>query len=91
MPDFKTSTGAPTGALYGLLTMIFKIISEFKPDQVYGCFDLPGKTIRHEVYGEYKGTREKTDEDLISQIKESRKLLEAFGIITISKEGYEGG
>ncbi|MBP6879807.1 MAG: hypothetical protein KBF62_01930 [Candidatus Pacebacteria bacterium] len=89
LPEFKTAEGVPTGALYGLSTMVFKIISEFHPDQIYGCFDLPGKTIRHEVYGEYKGTREKTDPDLISQIKESRKLLEAFGIVTISKEGYE--
>lgn len=89
LPEFKTSSGIPTGALYGLSTMVFKIITEFKPDQVYGCFDLPGKTIRHEAYGEYKGTREKTDEDLVSQIKESRKLLESFGIITVSKEGYE--
>jgi DNA polymerase-1 len=72
LPDFMTSTGIPTGALFGLSTMLIKIIEDLKPDYLVACYDLPQPTHRHEVYKEYKAGRKKAEDDLIEQIKRSR-------------------
>jgi len=89
LPEFTGPGGAPTGALYGLVTMLLKIVSDLKPDYIAACLDLPKPTIRHEAYDGYKGTRAKTDDALVSQIKESRKVFEAFSIPMYEREGYE--
>ena len=44
LPGFTNSQGEPTGALYGLTTMLLKIITDLKPDYIIACFDLPKKT-----------------------------------------------
>jgi DNA polymerase-1 len=64
LPPFTGPTGEPTGALYGLVAMLLKIIIDLKPDYIAACYDLPGPTIRHEAYAEYKGTRTKLDDEL---------------------------
>ena len=89
MPDFASSNGEPTGALYGIATMIFSIIKELKPDYVVAAFDLPKPTYRHEAYADYKAGRRKTDDELIKQINRSRDLFAAFQIPIYEKEGYE--
>ncbi len=82
-------SGAPTGALYGLVAMLLKIITDLKPDYIAACYDLPKPTIRHEAYAEYKGTRAKTDDALALQLGESHKVFEAFSIPMYSREGFE--
>ncbi|MCF7833779.1 MAG: hypothetical protein K9L98_00165 [Candidatus Pacebacteria bacterium] len=89
LPDFLSSKGEPTGALYGLSNMIIKIISDLKPDYLAACYDLPQKTFRHEVYKEYKAGRVKTDPALIEQLKSSRKIFEAFNIPIYDSPGFE--
>lgn len=89
LPDFASSKGVPTGALYGLSTMLIGIIDDLKPDYVVACFDLPKPTHRHEAYKEYKAGRAKTDENLIEQIKRSRDVFKAFGVPMYDKEGFE--
>jgi DNA polymerase-1 len=89
LPEFTGPGGAPTGALYGLVTMLLKIITDLKPDYIAACFDLPKPTIRHEAYAGYKGTRVKTDDALAIQIDESRKVFEAFSIPLYEREGFE--
>lgn len=89
MPDFSSSNGEPTGALYGIATMLFSIIKELKPDYVIAAFDLPKPTYRHEAYADYKAGRKKTDDELIKQINRSRDLFKAFQIPIYEKEGYE--
>ena len=89
LPDFATSKGEPTGALYGLVTMLTKIIDELKPDYIGACYDLPKPTYRHEAYKDYKAGRAKTDGDLIEQIKRSRDVFKAFNIPMYDKEGFE--
>lgn len=81
--------GAPTGALYGLVTMLLKIITDLKPDYIAACYDLPKPTIRHEAFEGYKGTRVKIDDDLSNQLQESRKVFEAFSIPLYEREGFE--
>jgi DNA polymerase-1 len=89
LPEFATSKGEPTGALYGLALMILKIASELKPDHIVACFDLPKPTYRHEVYEGYKAGRKKTDDDLAIQLEQSKKICEALNIPIYSKEGFE--
>ncbi len=82
-------TGAPVGALYGLVSMLLKIVTDLKPDYIAACYDLPKPTIRHEAYEGYKGTRIKTEDALVMQLKESRKVFEAFSIPMYEREGFE--
>lgn len=89
LPDFSSSRGEPTGALYGLVSMLVRIIAELKPDYIVAAFDLPGGTYRHAAYKEYKATRPKAEDDLVAQIKRSRDVLGAFGVPRYEKEGYE--
>lgn len=89
LPEFANSKGVPTGGLYGYLSMIFKIIGEFKPDYIVACYDLPQKTFRHEAYDAYKGHRSKTDDALVDQIKASRLLCETFNIPIYDLPGFE--
>ena len=89
LPEFLSSSGEPTGALYGLSSMLMKIITELKPDYIVACYDLPQKTFRHEAYDEYKAGRAKTDEALITQLKKSRQIFEAFNIPTYDAPGFE--
>lgn len=54
LPDFTSSRGEPTGALYGLSTMLIKIIKDLKPDYIVAAYDLPKPTYRHKIYDDYK-------------------------------------
>ncbi|MHB1769940.1 MAG: DNA polymerase [Minisyncoccota bacterium] len=89
LPEFTSPSGAPTGALYGLVSMLLKIIADLAPDYIAACYDLPKPTIRHEAYALYKATRVKTDDALALQLSESRKIFEAFGIPMYEREGFE--
>ena len=89
MPDFSTSSGEPTGGLYGLSTMLFKIVEELKPDYIAAAYDLPKKTFRHEVYEGYKAGRKSADDALKVQLGRSRELLEDFGIPVYACPGFE--
>ncbi|MFT7644691.1 MAG: DNA polymerase-1 [Candidatus Paceibacteria bacterium] len=89
LPDFSSPTGEPTGALYGVTTMLLKIIEDFKPQFIVACFDLPEPTYRHEAFDGYKAGRSKTDEALIQQIIRSRDIFAAFGIPIYEQPGFE--
>jgi DNA polymerase-1 len=89
MGGFATRDGRPTGALYGFLSMVLRIYEDIKPDYIAACFDLPKPTFRHISYDAYKGGRQKTEDALIEQIKESYKLCEALSIPVYTCEGFE--
>ncbi|MBX2866517.1 hypothetical protein KTR10_00955 [Candidatus Kaiserbacteria bacterium] len=89
LPDFSSPTGEPTGALYGVVAMLLKIVEELKPDYITACYDLPKPTYRHEAYADYKAGRAKTDDTLVQQIERSRDIFEAFGITIYEHEGFE--
>ena len=84
----KNSKGFPTNALYGLVTMINKIIAEENPTYMAVAFDI-GKNFRKQKYDFYKEGRAKTPEELKMQIPYSRKILNAMGIKTLELEPYE--
>ncbi len=89
LPEFVSSKGEPTGALYGLVSMIISLIKDLKPDYIIACFDLPGPTYRHEAYEDYKAGRKKTDGDLVSQIKRAPSIFEGLSIPMYSEAGFE--
>lgn len=89
LPEFFSTAGEPTGALYGLSTMLMKIITDLKPDYIVACYDLPQKTFRHEAYGEYKAGRGKTDDALIVQLQKSRDIFKAFNVPIYDAPGFE--
>lgn len=89
LPDFSSSAGEPTGALYGLSTMLMKIIDELTPDHIAACYDLPKPTHRHEVFEDYKAGRAKTDDALAVQLEKSRAVFAAFGVPCYDAEGFE--
>ena len=84
----KNSKGFPTNALYGLVTMINKIITEENPTYIAVAFDI-GVNFRREKYDFYKDGRAKTPEELKMQMPYSRKILNAMGIKTLELEPYE--
>ncbi|MEK7194567.1 MAG: DNA polymerase [Patescibacteria group bacterium] len=89
LPDFSTASGEPTGALYGLVAMLIKIIEELKPDYIVAAFDLPEKTHRHEAYEAYKGTRKEIDKNLVLQLERAKEVFTAWGIPIYSCPGFE--
>lgn len=89
LPGFSSSKGEPTGALYGLSTMIMRAIEELKPFTIFACFDLPKPTFRHVAYDAYKGTRQKSDDELISQLIRAKDVFDAFTIERFELEGFE--
>ena len=89
LPEFESSKGEPTGALYGLSAMLIKIITDLKPDYLAACYDLPEPTYRHLVYENYKAGRAKADDDLILQINRSRDIFTAFNIPIYEKASFE--
>lgn len=89
LPDFSSPSGEPTGALYGVVAMLLKIIEELKPDCIAACYDLPEPTYRHDAFKEYKSGRKKTDDDLVVQINRSRDIFEAMGIPIYEYPGFE--
>lgn len=89
LPEFMNSKGEPTGAIYGLATILFKIITELKPDYIVACYDLPKKTFRHVAYDNYKAGRAKTDDALVVQLIRSREFFTALSIPMYECEGFE--
>ncbi len=89
IPGLSSSKGEPTGALYGLTTMLLKAIDDLEPDYFIAARDLPGGTHRHELFEEYKATRAKAEDELVVQLGRAPEVFKAFGIPVYEKEGYE--
>ncbi len=89
LPDFASTKGEPTGAIYGLVTMLIKIMTELDPDYVVACYDVPSPTHRHDVYEGYKATRKKIDDDLIAQLIRSKDVFQAMDIPILESKGFE--
>jgi len=101
LPPFKNKEGKPTGALYGLSSILIRILHPDKkngadginsqiPDYIVAFFDRPEPTFRKQIYDEYKAQRPKAPDELVSQIIASHQLFEAFNIKTFEIPGFEG-
>lgn len=89
LPPFTTPEGKPSGAIYGIASILLKLWRDERPDYAAALFDRPEPTFRDKKYAEYKAQRPPAPDELISQIIEAHKLFEAFGIKTFECAGYE--
>ena len=89
LPDLTNSEGRHTGAVYGFLNILFKVLEEEKPDYLTVAFDLHAPTFRHKIYDAYKGTRKAMPEELREQVPLMKEMLGAMGVDIVSMEGYE--
>lgn len=89
LPPLTNSKGQPTGAVYGVINMLNKLVGEYKPDKIAVVFDAKGKTFRNDMYKEYKANRPPMPDELRSQIAPLHELVEALGYPMIIVPGVE--
>ena len=85
----STSSGIPTNAVYGFLTILFRHLDEDHPDAVGVAFDLKAKTFRHELYEGYKAGRKGMPDELAAQMPWIKRILRAMGLSVYEREGLE--
>ena len=89
IPNLTARSGMPTGALFGFVNSLLRVIDELRPDHVVACFDRPEETLRQEAYAGYKASREIPEDDLIAQIEAAKELLLPLGAHVIERAGHE--
>ena len=89
LPDLTNAEGLHTNAVYGFLTILFKILEEEKPEYLTVAFDVHAPTFRHEMYADYKGTRKPMAEELRQQVPVIKEALAAMGIKIVECAGLE--
>lgn len=81
--------GLPTGAVFGFTNMLRKLVEDEHPDYLAVAMDLPGPTVRHEQFPDYKATRPPMPEDLSRQIPYLHRVCRVFRVPMLSHPGYE--
>lgn len=89
LPALSTKAGEPTGALYGVLNMLRKLLIDYQPGYLAVVFDAPGKTFRHHLFTEYKAHRPPLDPTLIQQIEPLHACIRALGLPLLQVVGVE--
>jgi len=85
----RNSSGKNVSAAYGFFRFLFALFEQRRPEAFAAVFDSKGKTFRHQMYDAYKATRQKTPEDLISQVPLVEEILSALKVPMLRSEGYE--
>src|SRR3990167_3181630 len=89
LPPLTTSKGAPTGAIYGVINMIKKLMHDEAFDYIGVVFDPKGKTFRHELFKAYKANRATMPDELRVQIKPLFDVISAMGLPLVIHDGVE--
>ncbi len=89
LPPLTAKDGTPTNVIYGYLSMISKVVSDFKPDYVAAIFDTPAPTFRNALFKEYQAQRPKAEDSFIKQIPLVKQALDSADIFWVEKEGFE--
>ena len=89
LPLLKTKRGLYTNAIYGFVMMVENAIEKINPTHVAVCFDMKGKTFRSDIYKDYKGTRQKTPNELEQQWPLVRDILGHMNIKILESPVYE--
>jgi DNA polymerase-1 len=89
MPSLTNSRGEPTGAVYGVVNMLHRLIADHHPDFMAVVFDAPGKTFRDEMYEEYKAHRPPMPDELVTQIEPLHAVIRALGLPLLCVDGVE--
>ncbi len=89
MPQFTNSRGEPTGAAYGIVNMLRKLLAEYDPAHIAVVFDAKGETFRDAIYADYKANRPPMPEELSAQIEPIHAIVRATGLPLLMIEGVE--
>lgn len=87
--NLRTRSGLPTGALFGYMRMLLKLLRERQPEFVCVAFDVARETFRHRRYPAYKAHRRPTPEDLLHQLPLAHEIAETIGIKIAAGREYE--
>ena len=89
IPNLSTREGFPTGAVFGFVRMLLKVLESRRCDRVAVVYDAKGPTFRHGMDPNYKANRPPMDPDLAAQIPVIKEVVAALGLAGLEKEGYE--
>ncbi len=89
MPALVNSKGFPTGAIYGVINMLRRLITDFDPELIAVVFDSKEKTFREALYELYKANRSAMPDELVPQIKPIHDIIQAMGIPVLVEHGVE--
>lgn len=89
LPPLTTSKGEPTGAIKGVMSMLQKLVEQYKAKTMCVVFDTKGPNFRHELFPEYKANRSAAPDDLIAQIEPLHELVQSMGLPLIALPGIE--
>ncbi len=89
LPPLTNSAGEPTGAVYGVVNMLRRLVTDYQPTHMAVVFDAKGPTFRDELYADYKANREAMPDDLARQIAPLHAVIEALGFPLIMVSGVE--
>ncbi len=89
LPPLTTPAGEPIQAIFGLASLLIRVLNEIKPDYVIAALDSPGKTFRHDLSLAYKANRPEPPLDLKAQFPKIPELLHEIKIPMLGAEGFE--
>jgi DNA polymerase-1 len=89
LPPLTNKRGEPINAVYGLVSMLLRVIQDLKPTYLAVCFDEQAPTFRHKEFPEYQAQRPPLANELSSQIERAKEVFSAMEIPMYSKAGYE--
>ena len=89
MPGLTNSHGEPTGAIYGVINMLKRLLSEYEPEHIAVVFDAKGRTFRDDLYDQYKANRPPMPDELRQQIDVLHEVIAALGLPLLTIGGVE--
>ena len=89
MPPLTTASGQPTGAIYGVVNMLRRLVADYQPEIMVVVFDAKGKTFRDDIYKEYKSNRPPMPDDMRTQIDPLYDLVKCMGMPLVIVPGVE--
>jgi DNA polymerase-1 len=89
MPPLTNAQGQATGAIYGVVNMLRKLLRDYDPQHIAVVFDAKGKTFRNDIYPAYKATRPPMPDDLREQIEPLHNVVRAMGLPLLMVSGVE--
>lgn len=84
-----TANGVNVSAVHGFFNSLLAVLKDYGPHSLVAAFDPKGPTFRHQMYDQYKATRQKTPEDLHAQVPVIEEILVAFGVPVLRRDGFE--
>ncbi|KKR30354.1 hypothetical protein A2715_00925 [Candidatus Woesebacteria bacterium RIFCSPHIGHO2_01_FULL_39_32] len=89
LPPLTTKRGEPINAVYGLTSMLLRVIQDLKPTHIAVCFDRKEPTFRHKEFPKYQAQRPAMDKELSGQFEKAKDVLSAMNIPFFEMAGFE--